>query len=128
MKTFTFRFAPMRGSLSKRLLQAAKSRKIEVRDNELLCSNYKDLLEVATESRLEILRVIAREKPTSLYELAKLLDKDQSYVLKEAKILAGMGIIQLKKEKSGSRERLRPVPLFDNVVIDCGISNDEEAV
>ena len=82
MKTFTLRFVPHSESMSKRLLFAAKSGKPDVHPHELQCSSYSDLLEIATESRLEILRSIISKKPKSLYELAKLVKRDQSYVLK----------------------------------------------
>lgn len=127
MKTFTFRYAPKRESMSKRLLKAAKSGKAEVRPDLLECASFKDLLEIATESRLKLLETIIKEKPTSLYELAKLVEKDQAYVMREAKVLSALGLIDLQKENSDGRERLKPVSLYDNVVIDCGLSDKASA-
>jgi|GEM_PF-3882189 len=67
------------------------------------------------------------EEPSSLYELAKFAKNDQSYVLKECKTLEALGLIELKKEKHGGRARLRPIALYDNVIIDCGISESKNA-
>jgi len=122
-KTFTFRYAPQAESVSRRLLRAVKTKKPEVHPDEMECSSLKTLLEIATESRLKIMETIIQENPSSLYELSKQLEIDQAYVMREAKILEALGLIRLVADKSDGREKLRPAALYENIVIDCGLSD-----
>ncbi len=121
-RIFTFRFEPNGTSLSKRILRAAKSRKADVHPDEVVCTNFKDLLEIASEARLKLLQTVIEEKPESLYDLAQKLDKDQAYILREAKILEGLGLLELKSSpNTEGRKKLKPIALYDKVVIDCGL-------
>ncbi|MGZ3697599.1 MAG: HVO_A0114 family putative DNA-binding protein [Bdellovibrionota bacterium] len=126
MKTFTFRYAPNEPSIRKRVLDAARG-KTHVRPDEMVCSSLKTLLQVASESRLELFESILREKPSSIYDLAEKIGKSQPYVLKEARVLEGLGLIRLVQEKDGGRERLRPEALYSKIVIDCGFEQKKEA-
>jgi predicted transcriptional regulator len=120
MKTFTFKFVYREPSLGRMLLQAAESGITQIYPDEMVCTDLKALLQIATESRLELFGTILREKPSSLYELAETVNKSQSYVLKEARILESLGLIRLVKEQDGGRERFRPEALYSKIVIDCG--------
>ena len=119
-KIFTFRYQPHAPSMGKALLSAAKSKKPYISSDELICSDLKNLLQIATESRLELFGVILKEKPSSLYELASLINKNQSYVLKEARVLESLGLIELVAELDGARQKLRPRALYSKILIDCG--------
>jgi len=46
-----------------------------VRPDELVAKNLKTLLQLITESRLEIFGAICREKPNSIYALAEKMEK-----------------------------------------------------
>lgn len=121
-KVFTFRYDPHETNLSKRMLRAAKNRTQDVHPDEIVCTNFKDLLEIASEARLKLLQTVIEDKPESLYALAQKLDKDQSYVLRESKVLEGLGLIELKRSSGDEgRQKLKPVALYDKVVIDCGL-------
>ncbi len=126
MKTFTFRYAPNEPSIRKRVLDAARG-KAHVRPDEMVCTSLKTLLQVASEARLELFEAILHEKPSSVYELAEKIAKSQPYVLKEARVLEGLGLIRLVQEKDGGRERLRPEALYSKIVIDCGFEAKREA-
>jgi predicted transcriptional regulator len=47
------------------------------------------MLDVVSKSRFETFAAIVEHKPKSLYELAKVLDKDQSQVLRDTRLLEG---------------------------------------
>lgn len=117
MKTFTFRFAPDEPSVGTRIKKALKGERY-VRPDELVSRNLAVLLQMATQTRLEIFYMIVKNKPHSIYELSEKLEKSQPYILKEVKILEGLGLITLKKELDGNRERLRPVALYSNIIFD----------
>lgn len=118
MKTFTFRYDPNAPSVGKGLALVLKKKK-SVHPNELVSRSLDTLLKVATSTRLRIFETIVSNRPSSLYELAKTLDLSQSLVLKEARFLEALGLIDLKTERVGERERLRPEALYSRVVIDC---------
>jgi len=58
--------------------------------------------------KARILHLIAVKKPSSLYELAKLLKRDFKAVRQDVKLLEKMGLVKLVKEKKGRREKLKP--------------------
>lgn len=120
MKTFTFRYDPSLPSISKELAAVVKSKKKIIFPDELVSKSLKTLLEVATSTRLRIFEAIVSRCPNSLYELAKMLEMSQSLVLKEARFLEALGLIDLRTERVGARARLRAVARYSRVVIDCG--------
>src|SRR4051812_31140067 len=126
MKTFTFRYSPHEPSLGQQMLEAAKTGKAQVYPDELVCRNLKALLQIASESRLEIFEAILKEKPISLYALAERLGKTQPYILREVHTLEALGLIRLNRESDGNRERLRPEALYSKIVIDCGFEENEK--
>lgn len=103
------------------MVKAAKSGKPYVERNELRSASLKSLLAVATENRLHLFRLIHEMQPASVYELAKLFDGDISYVAKEVRVLAGLGLIELQKEVAHGRERLRPMALYDRIILDLDL-------
>lgn len=120
MKTFTFRYDPNTPSVGKELALSLKAKKKNIHPDELVSRSLDTLLKVATPTRLRIFEAIASRRPNSLYELAKMLDLSQSLVLKEARFLEALGLIELRTERVGARERLRPESRYSRVVIDCG--------
>ena len=48
-----------------------------------------------TEKRLELLKTIKDEKPASVYELSKILDRDLKNVLQDISYLEEVGIIEV---------------------------------
>ena len=126
MKTFTFRYSPNEPSIGSRLKEAVQG-KPYVRPDEMVSRSLKGLLTVASESKLEIFEAILREKPASVYELSEKVGKNQSYVLKEVRVLEGLGLIRLHRENVGGRERLRPEALYSKIIIDCGFEEKKAA-
>ena len=90
------------------MIKAARTGKPDLRPDELVSRSLKGLLTVASESKLELFETILKEKPVSVYALAEKVGKNQSYVLKEVRVLEGLGLIRLHRENEGGRERLRP--------------------
>lgn len=129
MKTFTFRYdskAKNLKDLGAAMLKAARSRKPDVQpEGEIRSGSFKALLSVATENRLTMFRTIVQSKPSSLLELAEVLEKDQAYVLKEARVLEGLGLIELRREMSEGREKVRPVALYDRIVLDFEMAKEK---
>jgi len=58
-------------------------------------SNIKDLRKVLTEKRLELLKTIKDRKPSSVYELARMVDRDLKNVLQDVGYLHDIGMIDI---------------------------------
>ena len=74
-----------------------------------------------TRSRLELLHTVRQRQPKSLYELAKLLNRDLKSVNSDVALLKQLGLIQLEKQKHG-RTRVIPHVLFDRMQVNIAIA------
>jgi predicted transcriptional regulator len=70
-------------------------------------SNLKEMRRVLTERRLELLKAIKDERPSSVYQLARSLNRDLKNVLQDVSYLQELGIIAVTK--TGDKK----VPRFD---------------
>jgi predicted transcriptional regulator len=82
--------------------------------------NLATMRKAITEERLRILRVVKAEHPGSLYELAKLLNRDFKNVCDDVNYLAGLGLIELKKTKDG-REKTTPTVDYEKILLEIPV-------
>ena len=75
---------------------------------------------VLTPNRMRLLRVIKRNKPASLYELAKLLHRDLKNVTQDISFLEDLGLVDLAKP-SGTRHQRKPVLLTNRFSVEVAI-------
>lgn len=128
MKVFTFRYQKgIRKKVLSEMKEAMRTGRPKIHDDEMLCDSVESLLKCISKSRMEAFLAIIEHKPESVYELARSLEKDQANVLKDAKALETMGLIELRPIKDGNRERLLPVALFDAVAVEMGQQSFEQA-
>lgn len=76
---------------------------------------------VLTEERLRLLKAVRQHNPKSLYDLAKLLNRDLKSVNTDVKKLKELDLIQLEKQKHG-RTRVIPRVLFDRMQVNIAIA------
>lgn len=67
--------------------------------------------------KARLLHVIKKEKPGSIYKLAKILKRDFKSVSDDIKLLEKFGFLDLVAERTGKRERLRPILVVDSMHI-----------
>jgi predicted transcriptional regulator len=67
--------------------------------------------------KARILNTLKNKKPKSVYELAKILGRDIRSVSEDIKLLERFGFINMVSEKTGKRERLRPVLVVDSMYL-----------
>ena len=67
--------------------------------------------------KARILHVIKTKSPKSIYELARILERDFKSVRQDINVLERFGFIDMIAEKSGKRERLRPILIVDSLII-----------
>ena len=65
--------------------------------------------------------MIKTKKPSSIYELAKILNRGFKSVNDDVKLLQRFGFIDLIEEKVKNRKRLKPVINIDNITIKISI-------
>ncbi len=119
MKTFTFRYNahPRKESLAA-IREVIRTGKSDVRSNEMIFSDFAGLFKLLTKSRLDLFAKIAENNPDSLTELAKLCDKDLGNIQRDVTVLESIGLIRLEKHPGQRRERVKPVPLYDRVLLE----------
>lgn len=75
------------------------------------------LRKLLSNQRARLLHTIKAKKPGSIYALAKLLGRDFKSVFSDIKLLERFGFLEMVSEKTGKRERLRPILISDRVQI-----------
>ncbi len=81
-----------------------------------------DLMRKAiTHERLKILKVIKEKHPASIYELAKMLNRNLKNVSDDVHYLAELGLIELEKGKSNGREKTTPIVGYDKILLEIPV-------
>jgi len=87
------------------------------KNDEIIFANLETASKVMSRARIEILQTIIKFKPKSIYELAKILEKDFKNVHTDVKFLCDVGLIELQ-ETEDARNGLRPVARFSGIELD----------
>lgn len=90
------------------------------RHEGLYFENLQAMRKVLTENRLKMLKVIRKDRPSSIYELAKLLKRDVKNTFSDIHFLEQVGLIELKKTKEG-RERSTPVVNYEKILLEIPV-------
>ena len=69
-----------------------------------------------TPSRLVLLRAVRSDRPGSIYELAKLVNRDLKNVQDDLRLLARYGLVRMANGKGSGKRRVRiPHAVFDQI-------------
>ncbi|MAG37777.1 ArsR family transcriptional regulator [Candidatus Pacearchaeota archaeon] len=79
------------------------------------------LRKLLSNEKARLLHTIKTKSPKSIYELAKILKRDFKSVKEDIKLLQRFGFIDFIAEKTGKRERLRPILTIDTLHIQIKI-------
>jgi predicted transcriptional regulator len=79
--------------------------------------NLKQMRKVLTEKRLELLRTIKHKKPSSVYELSRILNRDLKNVLQDVAYLADLGIVKVEETK----DKKIPSVAYDRITFEVAI-------
>lgn len=79
------------------------------------------LRRLLSNEKAKILYTIKSKKPSSMYNLAKILDRDFKSVSDDVKLLERFGFIEMIAEKTGKRQRLKPILVSDSITINIKI-------
>lgn len=84
-------------------------------------TKYELFFRAFTDKRLELLRVIKKEHPSSVYELAKMLNRNLKNVSDDVHYLAGLGLIEVEKAKSNGREKTIPTVDYEKILLEIPV-------
>jgi len=84
-------------------------------------SGISALRQLLNPEKARLLSVIKLQKPSSLYELAKRLNRSFKAVYDDVKLLERFGLVQLSEEKINNRIRHKPKIVTDNITINIKI-------
>lgn len=85
--------------------------------NRIVLSKYEDLTKILTKERIRMLRIIHSEKPKSISELAKLLDRDRRNVLADLNYLEGFGLVEIEEIEREKIFTKIPIVSFDELLV-----------
>lgn len=75
------------------------------------------LRKLLSNEKARLMHTIKTKKPGSIYELAKMLERDLKSVNNDVKLLEKFGFIEMIAEKTGKRARLKPILSVDSMHI-----------
>ena len=103
----------------KGVIQKLKEGKSVNKKESISFNNIDIMRKVLTNKRLELIKAIKKYKPKSIYQLAKIVNRDSKSVNLDIKILSNLGMVDLKPKENG-RENI--VPSVDYEEIDVAIA------
>ncbi len=83
-------------------------------------TKYELFFRAFTDKRLEVLRVIKKERPSSVYELAKILNRDAKNVTQDLEYLKDIGLVEIKRTRE-KKERTIPEVKYDRIVLEIAV-------
>jgi predicted transcriptional regulator len=84
-------------------------------------SGISALRQVLSNEKAKILDIVKREKPDSIYSVAKKLGRNFKSVYQDIKLLERFGFIELVEEKDKGRTRLHPKITAETITINIKI-------
>ena len=88
-------------------------REFEEGEEKIVVDSLDTLRRVLTPERLRILHVIKTRKPESIYELAKILGRDRSSVMKDLEYLRLLGLVEFEELD----RKKKPIVTYDEIII-----------
>lgn len=120
LKTFTFRYDPHpRKSAMASISRSLKTGGVNVERDSIACRSMDDMMRLMTRSRFQVFTAIVEKAPESLTELAEGLGKDLGNVLRDARVLESLGLIELRKSPGRRGDKVKPMALYQRIVFEC---------
>lgn len=104
------------GNVMEKIARGEKLRKRE----GVYFENLDVMRRILTEKRLEVLHTIKNNHPSSVYELAKILNRDINNIIDDLDYLKELGLVELKKTKDG-REKTTPTVDYDKIQLEIAV-------
>jgi len=86
-------------------------------DDEIIVTGLETIAKIFSKTRMKILQAIITRKPQSIYELAKIVERDFKNVYADVQFLNDVGLIKLK-DTGDSRKGLKPIAKYSGIELD----------
>ncbi len=115
IKNMTVEIKPLKNVLNDaaKVIEGIKKDRITKQQKGLSFGSVESFREFFTPKRIELLQIIRNKEPHSLYELAKLSNRDFKSVVIDIKILEKYGLIDTKKIPVNGKSGYKVMPVFD---------------
>ena len=110
----------MLGEAREVMTRLERGKKVGKKNAGIYFENLETMRKAITEERLRILKAIKRSHPSSIYKLAKLLNRNIKNVSDDVHYLAELGLIELEKTKDG-REKTTPIVNYDKILLEIPV-------
>ncbi len=100
----------------KKALKSARKKKKNLEHYEIAFDNKKDFSKFL--KNIDVLMTIQALKPNSIYELAKIMQKDQSNINKIISFFESYGIVKIKESKLNNRTIKTPIVSYNKIEFD----------
>jgi len=124
MKTVTFSIKPLgevADEFAKTLDAVRTGRRLQKKSDEVGFTSIEAARNFLTRERLALMRMIRTRHPGSLYELAKMVERDFKNVQEDIRILERHGLVRISKEPRGKRKVKVPQVLFEEIALKIAI-------
>ena len=102
--------------------KAAESRRRVGRRGGVYFTSIAAARNLLTPNRLALLRAVRSDRPGSIYELAKLVNRDLKNVQDDLRLLARYGLVRMADGKGSGKRRVRvPHAVFDQIELKIAI-------
>ena len=109
------------GKMFENFDQATEGKKHLQPKNIIVCHDLTTIYSTITKNRLDILTFLVAKQPENIYQLAQLLKRPYSHVWNDCQVLSGLGIIELKKVSEEKKERIKPIALYEEIILNFPI-------
>ena len=125
VKNITVEIKPLRDVLKEaaEVMQDIRKGKSVKPKKGLSFGSIESFREFFTPRRIELLQVIKHKQPKSMYELAKLTNRELKTVFMDLKILDKYGLVDTKKipAKGKTGYKLKPIFDYDKLTVDIAM-------
>ena len=123
-KTLTIEIRPLTKMLGdfREAFKAAEQRKAFRRRDGVYFTSIEAARNFLTRERLALLRVIRARHPRSIYELAKIADRDLKNVQQDVHLLERHGLIRFTEKRRGRKSKIKvPEAPFEEIALKIAI-------
>jgi predicted transcriptional regulator len=117
MKTFEIRIKTTEKALEEfaRTFETLQAGKRVRKRKGIFFTSVEAARNLVTPERIKLLTVIRKDKPESIYQLARLCKRDQKNVHEDVKLLERYGILETRMRPGKSRTQRVPRVLYDEI-------------
>ena len=100
-----------------KIAKKVQSKKNVKTQKDIYLVNVETARAIFTEGRLKIIHIIKSKKPKSIYELAKILQRDFKNVYDDVSFLSELGILGIEENTTGRKQK-KPTLICEKILFE----------